>query len=152
MTTIELIRQTAQTLDQPTSVVSAVGLTGINEALSAYGWADGALLLYSLQSNGSMSLSGSGKARLTENVTLSFAFDCKRNEQDAEDKLKQSTGLAVQFMQKLIRQEAFKVVPENNTIEGINMSSEIYSYNGQYALVTLTFNLTFDPSIKTPKC
>jgi len=150
--TLDLIKATAQTLDEPTSVVSAAGLQGINNALSHYGWGDGVLLLYSSEASGGIQLNQSGKARLSENVVLGFALDCKRDDQDLQDKLDQLLALGVQFTQKLIRQEAFTAVPENQTLTGISTSKEGYKYNGQYALVTLSFTLTFDPNIKTPKC
>ena len=152
LTTLDLIKQTAYTLDEPTSVVSATDINAINAKLDNYGWMDGALILYSSQANGSVLLDQSGKARLTESVLLTFALDTTRQDDDFEDKAGHLLALAVQFTQKLIRQEAFKAVPDNNTLQGINYNKEAYKYNGQFALVTLTFTLTFDPSIKTPKC
>ena len=151
-TALDIIKATAQQLDEPTTVVSAVGLKGLNNALDRLGWADGVLLLYSTEQSGGIDLNLSGKARLSESVVLGFALDCKRDDEDVTAKLDQLTALAVQFVQRLIRQEAFTAVPSNETINPINTQREAYEYNGQYALLTLSFNLIFDPDIETPEC
>lgn len=147
----DAVKATASAMSLPISPLFALGNRGYNERLQRIGQGDMPVLCYDLALSGSYDMRETGKAYLQYSTDLLFLDFCDVTEDDASDKIRAMHGVAIEFLQRIMRLDSF-AEGGASALGNISFREVAFLFDQQFAGVQVSFSATFDPSAKIPGC
>lgn len=109
------------------------------------------VICYDLEQRGQYVLTGNDKAYMQYSATLLFMSLCDPTREDALDKIGQMHLVAVEFLQRFQRLQAF-IDGGAEFIDGPTFQERAFIFDQQLAGVQVDFTVLLDPQIPTPSC
>ena len=152
MTTLQdLIKAVSFDMSLQVSALVADQSTGFNTELHNLNTRDMPVLFYDLGQTGNYDIRDNEKVYLVYNTTFLFCDFSDGNRLKDQTKFTQLQKVAIEFVQRLQRQEAFKLVPENTRLEP-TFTELPYQFDAEMLNLSVSFTISIDPSVETPPC
>jgi hypothetical protein len=147
----DLIAEVAGEMSLPVTLIYAKDEKGYNVEFGELAQRDMPVLACALEQRGLYDIQETGKVYLQYSTTLLFLDFTEDNKEDALDKINAMHLVAVEFMQRLIRLDAFSDVFSNKFISP-TFQELAFIFDPNVSGVQLDFNIKIDPNILTPAC
>lgn len=147
----DMIALVAGEMSLPITAIYAQGEKGYNVQFEELAQRDMPALAYDLEQNGSYDVRVNEKVYLEYSTTLLFLDFAENSRADAQGKIRTMHLVAIEFLQRLQRIEAFADVPENERLTP-TFTERAFVFDTNLAGIQVNFTIKIDPSIPTPSC
>ena len=151
----DILTLTAEACNIPCSPLSDYSEDGVNEMLDEVGYAGFPMLIFSTKQSGTMAIERNGKVYLEYTVSLIFANAVDSHTTNTANNLQvmdDMTELGAQYMQRLIKQDAYKKHPSNSEPLRPSYNTFELRYDVELVGVEFRFTLRIDPSQDINSC
>ena len=147
----DVIEEVAGKMSLPTTPIYAKGEKGYNEALNLQADKESPFIMYALEQNGSDAIENNGKAYLSYQTTLLFLDFTNNIADEIQQCFRQMHRIRVEFLQRLIRTDAYSNVPENQAL-AVTWQERALLFDSHVSGIQVQFTIKIDPNIITPAC
>ena len=147
----DMIATVAGEMSLPISPIYAQGEKGYNVQFEDFAQQDMPALAYDLAQSGTYDIRVNEKVYLEYTTTLLFLDFMDGYREEAQSVIRQMHLVAIEFLQRLQRLDAYADVPENERLSP-SFTERAFIFDTNLGGIQASFTIKIDPNVNTPSC